>query len=553
MFIKEKLALLIGQAIDELKANDVIDVLQIPEIAIERPQNIQHGDYSSSIALKLSRAAKIAPLDIARKIVEHIKPSEEIEHISVLPPGFINFKLKGDWLCAQVQTIIYKGSKWGDIDIGKGKSVQVEYVSVNPTGPLHIGHGRGAVLGSTLANILSAAGYKVQTEYYINDAGSQLNAFKQSLNARFLQHKGIDTAMPENGYMGNYMIQLARKIDEKYPGRFDGSNVIEKADELGAIGVDLIMDKIREDLELLGVSFDLWFSEKSLNEENVYNKVLKFLEDHNYTLKKENALWFTSSSLGEDKDNVLIRGDGTPTYFAYDIAYHYNKFIQRKFSHVIDIWGADHQGHVSRMKSAISAFGVNPDNLTIIICQMVTLKRGEEIVRASKRSGDLITLRDLLDEVGADACRYVFLSRSADSQMDFDIELAKKQSADNPVYYVQYAHARISSILKLAQANNIDYSEGDVHLLIDDAEQLLIRQMLLLPEIVEYAASNLEPHQLPYYAAELATAFHSFYKKCRVISDNAELTKARLKLVKAAQILLSRTLHLMGMTAPESM
>ena len=216
MFIKEKLALLIGQAIDELKANDVIDVLQIPEIAIERPQNIQHGDYSSSIALKLSRAAKIAPLDIARKIVEHIKPSEEIEHISVLPPGFINFKLKGDWLCAQVQTIIYEGSKWGDIDIGKGKSVQVEYVSVNPTGPLHIGHGRGAVLGSTLANILSAAGYKVQTEYYINDAGSQLNAFKQSLNARFLQHKGIDTAMPENGYMGNYMIQLARKIDESF-------------------------------------------------------------------------------------------------------------------------------------------------------------------------------------------------------------------------------------------------------------------------------------------------------------------------------------------------
>ncbi len=280
---------------------------------------------------------------------------------------------------------------------------------------------------------------------------------------------------------------------------------------------------------------------------------MKLLMDGAHVTKKENATWFASSALGDDKDNVLVRSDGLPTYFASDIAYHFNKFLERRFDEVIDIWGADHQGHVPRMKTVVSALGINPERLKIIICQLVTLHRGAEIVRVSKRSGDIITLREVVEEVGPDACRFFFLSRSADAQMDFDLELARKQSADNPVYYVQYAHARIASILRLAKEKGIDYSRGNVSLLTTEPELTLIRHMISLPEIVETIASTLEPHHLPYYAQELATVFHSFYKQCRVVSKNQELTWARLKLVKAAQIVLARTLHLMGMTAPESM
>jgi arginyl-tRNA synthetase len=301
------------------------------------------------------------------------------------------------------------------------------------------------------------------------------------------------------------------------------------------------------------VEFDVWFSEQSLYRNGQYEKSMKVLRDGGYITQKENATWFASAASGEDKDNVLIRSDGSPTYFASDIAYHFNKFLERHFNIVIDIWGADHQGHVSRMKAAVNALGISPERLKIIICQLVTLRRGKDVVRVSKRSGDLITLREVIDEVGADACRFFFLCRSADSQMDFDLELARKQSADNPVYYVQYAHARIASILKLAQEQGADYSQGDVSLLTSEPELRLIRKMALLPEIVETVAVCLEPHHLPYYAQDLATVFHSFYKQCRVVSKDQKLTAARLKLVKAAQTVLARTLHLMGMTAPESM
>jgi arginyl-tRNA synthetase len=301
------------------------------------------------------------------------------------------------------------------------------------------------------------------------------------------------------------------------------------------------------------VDFDVWFSEKDLYQGEQYQKAMSLLQSKGYIARKENAVWFESSALGEDKDNVLVRSDGSPTYFASDISYHYNKFLERKFDCVIDIWGADHQGHVPRMKAAAKALGVDPQRLEVVICQLVTLRRGEEVVRLSKRSGDIITLREVIEEVGADACRFAFLSRSADSQMDFDLELAKKQSADNPVYYVQYAHARIASILRLAGQREIDYGQGDVALLTTEPELSLIRKLMLLPEIVEQVVTTLEPHHLPYYAQDLATVFHSFYKQCRVVSQDEALTKARLKLVRASQIVLARVLHLMGMTAPESM
>jgi arginyl-tRNA synthetase len=471
----------------------------------------------------------------------------------VAPPGFINFTLKSDWLTSQVDLILEAGDSYGNIEVGQGSRVQIEFVSVNPTGPLHVGHGRGAILGSTLANVLTAAGYKVEKEYYINDAGSQIDAFYRSLYARYQQCLGIDAEMPADGYFGNYMIELAKEIIAEHGDKFCTLPKAEAIPQLGELGLEKIISQIKADLELLGVSFDVWFSERSLYTNGQYQTALSLLRQGGYITEKEGATWFVSTALGENKDNVVIRSDGSPTYFATDIAYHYDKFLRRKFDQVINIWGADHLGHVSRMKAVVEALGINPERLKVIISQMVTLRRGGELVRVSKRTGDIITLRELVEEVGADVCRFFFLSRSADSQMDFDLELAKKQSADNPVYYVQYAHARIASILRLAQQKGISYADGNVALLTTEPELTLIRKMLLLPEIVELIAHTLEPHHLTYYAQDLATVFHSFYKQCRVISQDETLTKARLKLVAAAKIVLSRALHLMGMTAPERM
>jgi len=525
----------------------------LPEIAVEHPQNPEHGDYASSFPLKLARSTGVSPLTIANDMVGLIVPSPEIDTIAVAPPGFINFTLKSDWLTKEVDFILLTGDAYANIDLGQGSRVQLEFVSVNPTGPLHVGHGRGAILGSTLANVLATAGYKVEKEYYINDAGSQIDAFYRSLYARYQQCLDIDAEMPSDGYFGSYMVDLAKEIVAEEGDRFLTLLGQEAVSQLGQIGLKKMVEQVRSDLELLGVSFDVWFSEQSLYDNGQYQKAMSLLRQGGYIGEKEGATWFVSTALGENKDNVVVRSDGSPTYFAADIAYHYNKFLERKFDRVINIWGADHQGHISRMKAVIGAMGIAPERLQVIISQMVTLRHGEELVRISKRTGDIITLREVVNEVGADACRFFFLSRSADSQMDFDLELAKKQSADNPVYYVQYAHARIASILRLAQQRGIDYGDGDVSLLTTEPESTLIRKMLLLPEIVEIVANTLEPHHLTYYAQDLATVFHSFYKQCRVISRNETLTKARLKLVEAAKIVLAKTLHLMGMTAPERM
>jgi len=488
------------------------------------------------------------PLAIAESLASLIQRPKEIERIAVAPPGFINFWLRSDWLTAQVDDILSAGEEYGNVDLGKGARVQLEFVSVNPTGPLHVGHGRGAVLGSTLANVLASSGYEVVKEYYINDAGSQMDAFYKSLYARYQQALGRDAPMPAEGYFGDYMVDIAREIIEE-----EGERFLDKPEELGERGAAKVIAAIASDLGRLGVTFDEWFSEKSLFEHGQYRRAMSILEEKGYTVEKEGATWFSSTALGEDKDNVLVRSDGSPTYFASDLAYHYNKLIERGFDMVIDIWGADHQGHVSRMRAVIGALGIDPDRLQVIISQMVTLKRGDAVIRASKRTGEMITLRELVDEVGVDACRFFFLSRSADSQMDFDLELAKRQSADNPVYYVQYAHARISSILRLAEERGIDYSGGDVSLLNGDPELALIRKMLQLPEVMELVSQTLEPQHLPYYAMDVATVFHNFYEKCRVVSDDEALTGARLKLVEAARIVLARTLGLMGMTAPEKM
>jgi arginyl-tRNA synthetase len=553
MIFKQKLSEALKAAVIKAQEQGILAISALPEISVDHPQKKEHGDYASNLPLKLARAAGLSPQVIAAKIIELIPELPEISQMSIAAPGFINFSLNQSWLNKQVEEILKFGDTYGEIDLGGKRSIQLEFVSGNPTGPLHVGHGRGAVLGSALANVLSIAGFNVKREYYINDAGSQLEAFNRSLYARYKQCLGINSEMPSNGYFGSYMIDLAEEILKDNGKRFIELPEETAVSELGKIGIAKVMDLIKNDLSLLGVEFDEWFSEQSLFRSGVYDKVMDLLKKGGYIAEREGATWFTSSALGENKDNVLVRSDGTPTYFASDIAYHYNKFIDRKFEQVIDIWGADHHGHVSRMKAVVGAFGIKPDQLTVLICQLVTLKRGEEIVKVSKRSGDMITLKELIEEVGRDACRFVFLSRSADSQMDFDLELAKKQSADNPVYYVQYAHARISSILKLAQERQIDYSKGDVSLLQSPSERELVKQMFIFPEVVETISKSLEPQHLPYYAIELATIFHSFYKDCRVVSDDECLSAARLKLVKATQIVLARVLHLMGMSAPDSM
>ena len=551
--LKQRLVELLKQAASEAQQSGKLPSVALPEVTIEHPHNPEHGDYASSFPLKLARAVGVNPLTIANDMAKLVALGNEIDTISVAPPGFINFRLKSDWLAQQVDSILAAGDAYGGIDLGQGSLVQIEFVSVNPTGPLHVGHGRGAILGSTLANVLATAGYKVEKEYYINDAGNQIDAFYRSLYTRYQQCLGVDAEMPSNGYLGDYMIDLAKEIVAEEKDKFLSLPESEAVLQLGQLGLKKMIKLIKADLKLLRVSFDVWFSEQSLYDNSQYQKVVSLLREEGYIAEKENATWFVSTALGEDKDNVVVRGDGSPTYFATDIAYHYNKFVERKFDRVINIWGADHQGHVSRMKAVVGALGVAPERLEVIISQMVTLRRGDDLVRISKRSGDIITLREVVDEVGVDACRFFFLSRSADSQMDFDLELAKKESADNPVYYVQYAHARIASILRLAQEKGIDYASGDVSLLITDPELTLIRKMLLLPEIIEVVARTLEPHHLTYYAQDLATVFHSFYKQCRVVSDDEVLTKARLRLVEAAKLVLARTLYLMGMTAPEKM
>ncbi len=551
--LKQRLTELITQAAIEAQKQGKLPQVPLPEVMIEHPRNPEHGDYATNFAIKLARSAGLDFLAVANEVAKFIPSSPELSQTMVAPPGFINFVLKDDWLTSQLESILVAGDAYGNIDLGKGARVQLEFVSVNPTGPLHVGHGRGGVLGSTLANTLQAAGYEVEQEYYINDAGSQIEAFYQSLYARYQQCLGVEAEMPANGYLGGYMIDLAKEIIAEQGDKFLKLPQSKAASQLGETGLEKMLRQIRADLELLGVQFDVWFSERSLLRNGIHDRVLSVLGEGGYLAEREGATWFVSTTLGEDKDNVVVRSDGSPTYFATDIAYHYNKFVERKFDKVINIWGAEHQGHVSRMKTAASALGINPERLVVIICQLVTLRRGDELVRISKRSGDIITLREVIEEVGRDACRFWFLSRSADSQMDFDLELAKKQSEENPVYYVQYAYARINSILRLARQQGIDFTDGDVSLLTTEPELTLIRKTMLLPETVEVVATTLEPHHLVYYAQDLAIVFHGFYRDCRVVSSDETLTRARLKLVAATRTVLARTLNLMGVTAPERM
>ena len=553
--VPEMLSDSIKKAFELAQKDNLIADAEPGDTAVERPQNPGHGDYASSLPLKLAKPLKKNPMEIANVLAEYLKKDEILDDVVVANPGFLNFVLSSRWLQNQVDQILSNPESYGVTSAGKDKKFQIEYISANPTGRLHVAHARGAVIGSTLASVLKAAGSDVEQEYYLNDAGAQIDKFHRSLTARYLQSLGNNVDMPEDSYPGEDVIAIAEKIRDSGNRVYDTSNPEEILD-LGRVGIALMIEGIKEDIESLKINFDSWFSEQSLFENGQFEKCMTVLTEMGYVYEKDGATWLLNTKLGEEKDNVLIRSNGTPTYFSTDIAYHYNKFVQRKFDKVIDVWGADHQGQVPRLKSAMKMLGSDPDNLEMILVQMVRFKKGETTEKLSKREGNVVPLIELVNEIGSDACRFMFLSRSHESQLDFDLDLAKQQSSENPVYYIQYGHARICSILGLAAEKNIDYSTGSVTMLDHESERHLINKILELPSVINTIADTYEVHHLPHYSLELATSFHNFYQNCRVLSENAadlELSKARLKLCEAAKLSLAYCLDLMGMNKPEKM
>lgn len=544
-----------------VRSGDLPDVA-IPESSIERPKDPANGDFASTLPLRLARAAMQPPLQVAQAIAQHIPTDPVIQPPDVAPPGFINLRLSNSFIQQQVEHVISEGASFADLALGAGKKAQVEFVSANPTGPLHVGNGRGAAIGDALASALQAVGYDVSREYYVNDAGTQADTFSDTLYARYQQQFGREVDIPKDGYPGDYMIDLAKEIKAQAGESFLRPPGEPAPSDLGALGIELMVRYIRQSLDNFGVRYDRWFSEKSLYDpEGPYDIAMGIVRSKGLLVEKEGARWFSSSELGEDKDNVVVRSDGHPTYYASDIAYHWEKFLRRGFDLVIDVWGADHHGHVSRLKTAAKAVGANPDALHILLYQLVFLKRSGEAVKLSKRAGELVTLDELISDVGADAAKFFFLLRSPGAQMEFDLDLAVKQSSENPVFYVQYAHARLCSILERAREQGLTPEGGDVALLEHPSELALIREMMRLTDVLEIVVTSLEPQQLPHYAMSLANAFHGFndaFKQAndaslKVITSDEAMSKARLRLVLAARIALARVLGIMGMTAPEKM
>ena len=549
---------LVRNALELAQADQALPPIPPIELRIERPKEREHGDYSCNVALRLASAVRMPPMEVAAAIAQRIMRTEPIAEVDVARPGFINVTLDADWQRGQLLSVIEAGDQWGRLDLGAGRRVQVEFVSANPTGPLQVGNGRGAVLGDALAAVLDAAGYEVEREYYVNDAGAQIRLFGRTLFARYQQQFGREVPLPEGGYQGAYMIDVARQLKQEAGGRWLESSDDPPA-ELSDRGLQLMIEQIRNDLALLRVEFDHWQRESALYDgaegESTYDVAMSRLREGSFVIEKEGAVWFRADDLGEDKDNVLIRSSGEPTYFASDVAYHYDKFLKRGFDTVIDVWGADHQGHVARTKSAVSAVGGDGEALEVLLYQLVHLRRGGERVRMSKRTGEIVTLRELIEEVGADAARFFMLQRSADAQMDFDLSAAA--SADprqNPASYVKYAHARCASVLRNAVEAGLAPSSDHLELLNEPQEAVLVGEILRLPELVADMADRREPHHLTYYAQSLAQAFTQFYDAHRiVVPDEPERSGARLTLTQASQAALASALRLIGVDAPHEM
>lgn len=525
----------------------------VPDYVIEIPKDISHGDFASNVAMQLARPLKSNPRAIAEKLVDHLESNPILASVSVAGPGFINFKLKPSWL---TETLIHAQAldeDYGKTDAGQWKKVQVEFVSANPTGLLHMGNARGGALGEALAEVLSWAGYATEKEYYINDAGSQVHNLALSVEARYYELLGLPGPdLPEDGYQGQDIVDTAQMLVDKEGDRLTTLSPEDRLALMRDFALEEKVGAIRQGLEAFGVSYDHWFSEQSLHDAGAVEEVVRLLEEKGHVYESEGAKWLRTSAFGAEKDAVLVRANGEPTYFAADIAYHKHKF-DRGFEHLINIWGADHHGHVARLKGAMTALGYDGEAITIILMQLVRLYRDGEVVRMSKRAGQYVTLEELIDDVGRDAARFFFVMRSPDSPMDFDLDLAKSESNDNPVYYVQYAHARISSILSVAGQDQPQAQEVDLSLLKAPEEEALMRRIAAWPEEVAQAAKDLAPYRLAYYAKDLANDFHSFYNACKVLTDDAALREARLVLVHVAQITLRNNLQLLGVDAPERM
>jgi arginyl-tRNA synthetase len=555
--VKKKIIKILQDSMEACSKQHLLDLKEFRgTVDLENTKDPQFGDYASNIAMVLASVVRDKPRKIAQVLVDHLSDPERIlEKVEIAGPGFMNFFVRDQVWAALLKEISMSGQQYGRSDLGVGRRVQVEFVSANPTGPLHIGHARGAVIGDVIANILTAAGFSVSKEYYINDVGKQMNTLGKSVHLRYRELCGMAAAFPEDHYRGEYIYDLAREILEKHGRVYLDKTDPETIGFFTRYAADSILEGIKEDLASFGVSFDLYFSERELYRDNGVFGLLDQLKTKGYVYQEEETTWFKTTAFGDEKDRVVVRETGEPTYFAADIAYHKNK-LDRGFDMLVDIWGADHHGYIPRVKAAIQAMEKDPEALKIILVQLVSLLRGGKPVAMSTRAGEFVTLREVIDEVGKDAARYNFLMRRSDSHLDFDLELAKKQSNENPVYYVQYAHARIRSIIRTAAERGFQipaYGAVDLRLLTVPEEIALIKTIIRYPEVVDQSARVLEPHRFTFYLNDLASIFHSYYNKNRVISEDAELSKARLFLVECIGIVLRNALSILGVKTPEKM
>ena len=552
MDIKQQIEQALIRAVDAAAAEGILpEGAALPPVLLEEPPEKELGDFATNFAMQSARVFRQSPQKIAAAIRDRLA-GDWLDHAEVAGPGFLNLYLKKTVLSDTLRAVLAAGEEFGTLPPNGAPRIQVEYVSANPTGPLHVGHGRGAAVGSALVKLLRTAGYAVDSEYYVNDAGNQMNLLAMSVNARYLELLGKSVEFPENGYHGADIVETAQRIIDR-----DGDKYLSLPEEdrlklFQDVAYREKLAALEEDLADFGVTFDRWYSERTLHPEAV-RRVVDVLLERGTAYEKDGAVWLRSTDYGDDKDRVIFRDNGVPTYLAADIAYHDDKY-RRGYGRLINIWGADHHGYVARVKASMAALGHNPEELTVLLLQMVSLYRDGALVKLSKRTGETVTLRELMEEVGVDAARYFFLMRSLDSQLDFDLDLATRKSNENPVYYIQYAHARISSIFHQADEAGIAVRDGaELDLLTDETEIALIKKIAAYPEEIARAAAEFAPQRIARYSHELAGAFHSFYNKCRIVGQEPPLASARLALVLATGRVIRHSLGVLGVSAPEKM
>jgi arginyl-tRNA synthetase len=551
--IKRRILDILNKSLEHCREHGLFEVPVDFEPQVEVPKNEAHGDFATTLALSLAGPSRRPPREIAAALVEQMTDGGGLfSRVEVAGPGFINLTISPAAWYEVLPEIHAQDQAYGRVNIGKGLYVQVEFVSANPTGPLHIGHGRGAATGDVLARILEATGHRVQREYYINDVGTQMDTLGRSVFLRYQQLLGRNLEFPATCYQGDYIRDLAREMLELHGDSYRDTPEAEAVPRFTRHAADRILAGIREDLDLFGVHHDEWFSERSLYESGAVEHTIATLKAAGHIFEKDGAFWFHSTAFGDEKDRVVVRANGLTTYLASDLAYHQNKF-ERGFELVINLWGADHHGYVARMQAGVMALGRKPGSLKLLLVQLVNLLRKGKPVAMSTRAGEFETLRAVLDEVGRDAARFIFLTRRSDSPLDFDLELAKEKTAENPVYYVQYAHARICSLMHLAEERHLHLEDSDLARLNLPEEMALIKELSLFPEVVENSARFLEPHRITYYLTQLASTFHSYYNHHRMIQDDTDLARARLYLAKAVRVALRNGLELLGVSAPEKM